>query len=188
MNVNKAMGLYLSYRKYGRIYPVKANTLKGLDLLNSIYLNLAKWISFTLDVCWLHKIVEWKIIRCRRKIRTETFGLENIYPNATGLNMAKNSLFSIPKLQQMPISQGLLIWTICRPLKNEDAETSPFSKLALEISKCIVYNHHRSNQRIFAVSDDCHRKLNNGDFKLNRLSPIAVGDGQFIFYGDCRDM
>ena len=75
-----------------------------------------------------------------------------------------------------------------QPLKNEDAETSPFPKLTLEISKCIVYNHLRSNQRIFAVSDDCHRKLNNGDFKLNRLSPIAVGDGRFTFYGDCRDM
>lgn len=73
-------------------------------------------------------------------------------------------------------------------LKNEDAETSPFPKLPLEKHKQIVYNHLRSNQRIFAVSDGCHRKLNNGDFKLNRLSPIAVGDGQFIFYGDCRDM
>ena len=72
-------------------------------------------------------------------------------------------------------------------IKNEDAETSPFPKLALEISKCIVYNHHRSNQRIFALSDDCHRKLNNGDFKLHRLLPIAVGGSQFTFYGDCRD-
>ena len=67
----------------------------------------------------------------------------DIYSNATGLNMAKNSLFSIPKLQQMPISQVLLIWTICRPLKNEDAETSPFSKLALEISIQVVYNQCR---------------------------------------------
>lgn len=123
-----------------------------------------------------------------RKSEPKLSKLKNIYSNATGLNMAKNSLFSIPKLQQMPISQGLLIWAICRPLKNEDAETSPFSKLPLEISKCIVYNHLRSNQRIFAVSDGCHRKLNNGDFKLNRLSPIAVGDGRFTFYGDCRDM
>lgn len=88
----------------------------------------------------------------------------------------------------MPISQGLLVWTICSPLKNEDAETPSFPKLALEISKCIVYNHLRSNQRIFAVSDGCHRKLNNGDFKLNRLLPIAVGGSQVTFYGDCRDM
>lgn len=51
-------------------------------------------------------------------------------------------------------------------VKNEDAETSPLPKLPLEISKWIVYNHHRSNQRIFALSDGCHRKFNNGDFKL----------------------
>ena len=52
----------------------------------------------------------------------------------------------------------------------------------------IIYNQYKGNHRIFAVSDGCHRKLNNGDFKLNRLLPIAVGGSQFTFYGDCRGM
>ena len=81
----------------------------------------------------------------------------------------------------MPVLQGFWYGPYGNPLKNEDAQTSPFPKLLLEKSMQVVYNHHRNNQRIFAVSDDCHRKLNNGDFKLSRLSPIAVGDGQFIF-------
>lgn len=115
-------------------------------------------------------------------------GRKSLLQKSTGLNMTKNSLFSILKLQQMPISQGLLVWIICSPLKNEDAETSPFPKLTLEISKCIVYNHLRSNQRIFAVSDDCHRKLINRVYELHRLLPIAVGGSRFTFYGDCRDM
>lgn len=52
----------------------------------------------------------------------------------------------------------------------------------------IIYNQIRSNQRIFAVSDDCHRKLINKVYELHRLLPIAVGGSQFTFYGDCRDM
>ena len=72
--------------------------------------------------------------------------------------------------------------------KNEDGEASPFSKLPLEKSRCIVYNQSRNNQRIFAVSDDCHRKLINRVYELHRLLPIAVGGSQVIFYGDCQDM
>ena len=73
-------------------------------------------------------------------------------------------------------------------LKNRDAETSPFPKLPLEKHKRIVYNHHRNNQRIFALSDDCHRKLINRVYELHRLLPIAVGGSRFTSYGDCRDM
>lgn len=75
-------------------------------------------------------------------------------------------------------------------LKNEDAKlsASPFPKLPLEISKRIVYNHHRNNQRIFALSDDCYRKLINKVYELHRLSPMGVGGSQFTFYGDCQDM
>ena len=101
--------------------------------------------------------------------------------------MAKNSLFSIPKLQQMPIPQGLLIWIICRPLKNEDAKTSPFPKLPLEKELWIVYNHHRSNQRILT----CPMIVTGNLIKFQlrcRLLPIAVGGSQFTFYGDCRGM
>lgn len=72
--------------------------------------------------------------------------------------------------------------------KNEDAETSPFPKLSLEKEPWIVYNRLRNNQRIFALSDDCHRKLINKVYELHRLSPMGVGDSQFTFYGDCRGM
>ena len=72
--------------------------------------------------------------------------------------------------------------------KNEDAEASPFSKLPLEKSRCIVYNQSRNNQRIFAVSDDCHRKLINRVYELHRLSPSDVGGSQLTFCGDCQGM
>ena len=38
------------------------------------------------------------------------------------------------------------------------------------------------------MSDDCYRKLNDGAYKYNRLSPIAVGDSHFTFYGDYQGM
>ncbi len=122
------------------------------------------------------------------KIKAEILDLKSIYPNAPGLNLPKIDLFSIQKPLQIPVSQGFLIWTIRIILKNEDAETPSFPKLQLEIFKCIVYNQIRNNQRIFAVSDDCHRKLINKVYELHRLLPIAVGGSQFTFYGDCRDM
>lgn len=68
-----------------------------------------------------------------RKSDQKLFDGKNIYPNATRLNLPKIKQFSIQKPLQVPISQGFLVWTICRTLKNEDAETSPFPKLPLEI-------------------------------------------------------
>lgn len=125
----------------------------------------------------------------------------------------ENKPFFPPKCQQKPLkNKAFRYGTICTPcfywipysihaenkqscgdrpiwpLKNGDAETSPFPKLPLEKELRIVYNHHRSNQRIFALSDDCHRKLINRVYELHRLLPIAVGGSQFTFYGDCRDM
>ena len=123
-----------------------------------------------------------------RKSKPKFSDLKSIYPNATGLNLPQIDLFSIQKPLQIPVSQGILIWTIRIILKNKDAETPSFPKLQLEIFKCIVYNQIRNNQRIFAVSDDCHRKLINKVYELHRLLPIAVGGSQFTFYGDCRDM
>lgn len=35
-------------------------------------------------------------------------------------------------------------------IKNRDAKTSPFPKLILANEQFIVYNHFRSNQRVFA--------------------------------------
>lgn len=87
----------------------------------------------------------------------------------------------------MPILQDFLIGTICIQLKNEDAETSTFPKLPLEISKRIVYNHHRSNQRIFACPMVATGNLIKFQLRC-RLSPIGVGDSQFTSFGDCRDM
>ena len=73
-------------------------------------------------------------------------------------------------------------------IKNGDAETSPFPKLPLEKAKQVVYNQDRNNQRIFAVSDDCHRKLINRVYELHRLSPMGVGGSQLTFCGDCQGM
>ena len=50
----------------------------------------------------------------------------------------------------------------------------------------IVYNQYRNNQRIFALSDGCHRKLLNMVYELCRLSPIGVEDSHFIFCGGCQ--
>ena len=66
--------------------------------------------------------------------------------------------------------------------------TLPFSKLPLEKSRWIVYNQSRNNRRIFAVSDDCHRKLINRVYELHRLSPSDVGGSQLTFCGDCQGM
>lgn len=93
-----------------------------------------------------------KIIWCRRKTKTETFGLENIYPDATGLNMPKNKQFSIQISPQILILQGFLYRVTCESLKKGDAKHSapPFPKLPLEKSLWVLYNQIRSNQRIFA--------------------------------------
>ena len=65
-----------------------------------------------------------------------------------------------------------------KPLKNEDAETPPFPNLPLEISKRIVYNQIRNNQRIFA----CPMIVTGNLIKFQlrcRLSPMGVGGSQF---------
>ena len=64
-----------------------------------------------------------------------------------------------------------------------------FLNFSLANRQGVVYNQCRNNHRIFAVSDDCHRKLNGVAFKLvTRLSPIAVGDSRFTFCGDRQGM
>ena len=45
-------------------------------------------------------------------------------------------------------------------MKNRDAKTSSFPKLILANEQGIIYNQIRNSQRVFAVSDGCHRKLN----------------------------
>ena len=111
----------------------------------------------------------------QKKNQKRNFWAWKYLSRCTGLNLPKNKQISIPKSSQVPISQRFLVWTLWSPRKNEDAETSPFPKLALEILKRIVYNQIRSNQRIFALSDGCHRKLNE---------IILLRAGYFLAVGD----
>ncbi len=69
-------------------------------------------------------------------------------------------------------------------------KTSPFPKLLLEKTKQIVYNHHRSNQRILT-----YPMIVTGNmiysYKSTRLFPIGVGNSHFSIYYDgclCRTM
>ena len=107
--------------------------------------------------------------------------------------MKKMTLFTISFLTSLlpnwkpTTSQNSLATTVPNSQPKGRCRKHPhFLNFSLANKQGIVYNQYRNNQRIFALSDGCHRKLLNMVYELCRLSPIGVEDSHFIFCGGCQ--
>ena len=107
--------------------------------------------------------------------------------------MKKMTLFTISFLTSLLLncmpkkSQKYMATNVRKSQKKWGCRKHPhFLNFSLANKQGIVYNQYRNNQRIFALSDGCHRKLLNMVYELCRLSPIGVEDSHFIFCGGCQ--